>query len=666
MSIPADMKVDKVEYNGRVYYKGSFMGISVVMTEDNYYNATIVCKDNGISDFGQISRKYSYQKHFNAIKNACLFDMIDKKFVLKKQIDKAALQIPQTSSIDLNNEASIDMRYRDVCDEDLSFLVQSHTSETAWITGTYLHEFMFHNFLYNVDDEYSVTIDYIISLMNSELKARNIELEDKIHEQEQTINSIRIQHEESGRGHNHDTPGCIILRKIKGTEDCYKISSDTKTRTNTRKISQIFVNVFNPERTCLNLQFYIKSNVWPDCEWVCIDNNRKYGYKIKDMNKFADHISSVQFFDVSYPSEDILVKNALKSQKFRNSNLEADMFEIYCSINYGIKLSTYETTEQLSLSKKDTGLDLLDIKERRMGQCKNFIRTTLSENYLEQFLEFCRNYPDYKHELYINDRTEYSFNPSSFNIELDIIRVPYKEFIKWYYEKTEIFDDEHRYQAARRFINITKDEYLKLESFVVNALNDNDFLYFDEFIERVNKDFGGIVKNDVSFGRLFGHLYRHPNNYDRGFVKGLNDRPILVSIEKQIPDFYVDEREKLIQYIKNGMYTDEEINKVAVSIIGHEITSNKYLRTNHKIFVTTNGGDNLIRRTVNGKLTKVYELNENVYPNKYEELWEFIKPLLNRKESYASIAKLSNAHFHRYDGTDSIRRLIQMMSERFK
>ena len=141
MSTPADMKVDKVEYNGRVYYKGSFMGISVVMTEDNYYNATIVCKDNGISDFGQISRKYSYQKHFNAIKNACLFDMIDKKFVLKKQIDKAALQIPQTSSIDLNNEteidkealqnsqtSSIDIRYRDIDDTDILFHINTQSS----------------------------------------------------------------------------------------------------------------------------------------------------------------------------------------------------------------------------------------------------------------------------------------------------------------------------------------------------------------------------------------------------------------------------------------------------------------------------------------------------------------------------------------------------------
>ena len=107
------------------------------------------------------------------------------------------------------------------------------------------------------------------------------------------------------------------------------------------------------------------------------------------------------------PSTEILVGLYKSKAKSSSYNLKAKLFEVYCSEKYKIKLAPYEIGERISLFKKDNGLDLLSINDKRMGQCKYYTGSKpLNLGNLTQFLQFCRNYPSWAHELYISSEME--------------------------------------------------------------------------------------------------------------------------------------------------------------------------------------------------------------------------------------------------------------------
>lgn len=68
------------------------MDVSVVKTNDNFYNATKIVQDNGYHDFAQISRLKSWKSYYLLVKRIGKFD--EKTNLILPSFESAAVLQP--------------------------------------------------------------------------------------------------------------------------------------------------------------------------------------------------------------------------------------------------------------------------------------------------------------------------------------------------------------------------------------------------------------------------------------------------------------------------------------------------------------------------------------------------------------------------------------------
>lgn len=291
MNQNACIDIEELEYDGRTFYKSSFMDISVIRSDAMFYNATRICQDNGYSGFGQVSRLENWKRHFNAMLTHCKIDPISKKIT--------RMQILHSG------ETSENIKLIPLTEDDLIFEIKNQQGVHAWINGVYIHKWLFNHLLSMIDDDYALTIDEIVDLMDEELKLRNMTLEQKISEQEKTIETLKIKREESNRGHNNETPGCIFLRKSKTVPNAYKIWSSEIKKIHD-KTEHTINDVFNSKFTLSEFNFYARHEMLDGIKWksYCV-------IEIDDFDAVDLAIKQIQEFKVRPPSIEYLVNQCL-------------------------------------------------------------------------------------------------------------------------------------------------------------------------------------------------------------------------------------------------------------------------------------------------------------------------------------------------------------------
>ena len=666
MSSTAIQQLDKIQIDNREFYETDFMGIQVIRTNDGFYNATKICQDNGYTDFRQITRLPEWQRFVNDFKSVMKINRAtgDLHFVLGETNNKNSPADLQMSVSSLDNEE----KWSDIVDDDLMFEVKTRANEYKWAAGTYIRGDLVDKLLTKCNNIYAIQIGHYIRLVNEELHLRNITLETKIKEQEEELQIIRDLHDRSQRGHNSEVPGCIILRRINGYDNLYRISADTKERDDNWNWTYCFNGVYNPERTCSHLKWYIKSCVWDDVLYVSYATHSYSGAVINDIEAFRKHIEDAQLFkNINQPSTEILVGLYKSKAKSSSYNLKAKLFEVYCSEKYKIKLAPYEIGERISLFKKDNGLDLLSINDKRMGQCKYYTGSKpLNLGNLTQFLQFCRNYPSWAHELYISSEMEIT-SPIRDNKDITIIEVDDEEFNKWYESYTSDIDKQDVPEIIQSIVKCNKEQYKEAEEWLKNELAIHDYIYLDDVYPSIGQRFDIPIQGLNKFGAMFSHLYHRDRSSNR-LPRDNNNRSILVSIDKEVPKLTSNTskvpRELIIDIIGTKSMLMKDVLEEIYKRTGQKITFDNYLMRNFKdMFVLVNGKTKV--RYMNGHQTRVFELNMDTYPEGYLEIYNFIKeeqPNIDKKELVAKI----NERFHRLESFKSIDSFIHDLKERFE
>ena len=81
MSSRSGINIEEISYENRTFYRSTYMDVSVIRTNDGYYNATKICQDNGIDHFNKITRFKWWKTFETAIKSSCKINRNTNKII---------------------------------------------------------------------------------------------------------------------------------------------------------------------------------------------------------------------------------------------------------------------------------------------------------------------------------------------------------------------------------------------------------------------------------------------------------------------------------------------------------------------------------------------------------------------------------------------------------
>ena len=320
------------------------MDVTVIRTNDYFYNVTKILQDNGISAFGQINRFKWWKDYYAYVKQNVKFDYESKQFIL--QFDLQDEEPDAKSHQVLKNEIS---------DELFIFSVDRQENDHKWVSGTYVHEILINRILSHINNEYALKVSYLIGLINKELQLRNMMLNEKIKEQEKLIQELKDIHEKSNRGKNHDKPGCITCKPYRDLPNTYKIWYSEIPKVFHAPNEHIIYDVYNARDVMNILSTNSKNNVYDDVSYISANT-----LNFESMEVIENHIQDIQLFKSQPVNINTIISNLKKTYGCKCDQLKYKLFEVYCSIKYEMPVYLYEPCEKIGLSKQDKGLDLLD------------------------------------------------------------------------------------------------------------------------------------------------------------------------------------------------------------------------------------------------------------------------------------------------------------------
>lgn len=689
MSSTASINIEEIGYENRSFYRSTYMDVSVVRTKDGYYNATKICQDNGIRDIYDIMRFKWWKTFETAIKSSCKIDRNTNKIIpyfdsaeesstvnyrsnfssSKNDInieDKEDLLNGETSEINVDDseEESSSVKTHSnffsnesnqITNEDLYFEVKLRGNDTKWIAGTYIHEIMLNKLLMHVNDNYAIKISYLINMINEELRLRNITLEQKIVEKEEELKKLQELHANSNKSKVHDYPGCLILKHKHN--NVYKMSSwVVATRSDNIKNNEtVIYNIYNPDDAYREFDFYAKQGQLKNIKRV------SHGvYEIESLDNIYDAIEKIQNFLIEPPSIETILTNLKKSYKPNHFGFQGRMFEVFCSEKFKIPLFPHAPGEKLGLQKQDIGLDLLDMNNKIMGQCKYYITSTLSVNNMPRFIDFVETYHEYTHRLYVSSLTKLS--PKILEMKnIEVVIVDDDEFQSWYLDQiADVVED------INSKYNTPAHQWLK------NELESKPFLYVNDVISELNGKFKMNITCQHQFAELFCPIYRRlagSKSYARDTV---NDKAFISNPKHPIPiisdgkvvndpttstrliyltqDERQEERQFLIETIKYGQYTLDDLLPLFQERFGRP-TTNKSLSIHTDIFITLKRSDvtsyRYPKKKLGDKRVQIYELKDDILPEKWAVIKDFIATIQDQK--LEKQIELVNKEFHRYE-----------------
>ena len=592
-------------YKEHTYTKTTWNGVSVVRNESNKYNLTFVAKEAGYSDIAQITRNKYWKEYCSYI--------MDLKATAKLQV---------VENIDLSSYSLNDGAVQD---------------EYKWIKGSYYDEIYLNFFIMNVNNEYTAKVSILMMLMNKELKQRNITLNEKIKEyeskietdnahMEQRIKTLETVVKNSNAGRRHDRPGSIVIRKYEDGRYGIIYKFVNIERNNPRYKKDIVIpNIYNISDMKSLLYFYFN---YIDLPFISKNKDGDNTFDISNMDKLEEFIYDVQQnkVDIKYDINSI-IKHYLKTEPKRDRKFFGTMFEFYCSITYEIPIYKYSKSEQLSLPKMDKGLDLLDVDNKILGQCKLYQGTKLENNRIETFVDFCEcpDFDDWEKLLFVNSSAELSpsiVNNKSFIIEY-IDDAEFQDFLNDYGIKPDGTIEVKKATKQKTDNNSIADDIKKI-------LDEKQYIYFEDLQAYIYETYNVELTKGKLLSLCDGYFY-------------YNGRDALPTYEgKAIVRKIVDVNEYVKYFnetIGYGAYPKDEYFKELQEHFHDRYEDDWFSRQFKHLFETDNKG--YVRKTVD-KIPGVHVLmlKKDDRIDVYKEYF---------KENPNATCEEFNEHFHLYE-----------------
>ena len=151
-----------IKFNGEEFTETTYMGITVIIDSNGYYQANKICKDNK-KDF------YDWRRMGRTIE---LLEKYSKKLNIFIKIRNREFPVPKNTC-----------------------LLYKRTGEYHDFQGWYIHPKLINELAMWCDIDYAILINEIVDVINEEVKLRNITLEEKISEMKETVEALKIDKE---------------------------------------------------------------------------------------------------------------------------------------------------------------------------------------------------------------------------------------------------------------------------------------------------------------------------------------------------------------------------------------------------------------------------------------------------------------------------------------
>lgn len=526
--------------------------------------------------------------------------------------------------------------------------------------GTYIHPKLINVIALYADEEYGAKVDQAMILLNERHHLKQTKLTHEIKSLKDENEQLKIDLKNSNATIDHRLPGCVILKPVSGMEKTYHVTSDTIARHDDKWI--IYNGIYNPTDTANMLKLTAKYEIWSDITYISNSGapDHRSMLKIENIENIPKYIKDIQEFKFPKISSEKKIERCLKKRKTDTNIRRAKMFEVYCSIKYDIDMFCDGLGQKLSLTKQDRGLDLLDTEKRIMGQCKCYMspKTYVSMESIHMFIEYCTDFPEYRHNLYVNSKANITQDVLECN-DFDLILVDQDEFMEWYFDKTKFTT---KITALKNMISdINENEYLKAEEWLKNELKEKPFIYREDAIDYINSNFDMFISDKHVFGKMFSHLYKGKAHGLR-MPRDKDHRMMLIGLDK--PTFRGDpsiEISTIIDIIGPGQWRPEEFLNELKQRLGYEITS-RYLKSTGymNMFMTIVHRGLIVPRFVccDANKIRVFELKEEYYSTKSIEFKTFLEPLVKKMTTLTELVHMFNTRFHHYEGEKGLIKIL--------
>lgn len=528
---------EEFELNGKKFYRTTFFDISCIRCENGYYNFTKIAQDNGKRDIYEITR-YKYWKEY--------IDEFKKNY----RIEIKTMKITSTKYQTVNSRSG---EFMDITDENLSFTIRNQEGNRVFLNGVYMPKLLLHFFCEHVNKSYALKIADLISLIEEETHLRNITLEQKIEEQAALVESLKTRLHNCNRGFNHERPGSILILKQKynvskhetiqraierkraltgvdesqgelfrvrfsqlkqSNYDASKRNRDIKKGKEVIETRQM-LNIYNPLDIQRLFNHYANQGMLDGISFV--SRNYVIG-SFEAIEKAIKDISDFVIIASAPLSKDEAIRLSVdfaSRAKIPRHQIRSKLFEWFCAYKYCFKPFNREITERVGLYKNDVAMDLIDIRNKRIGQCK-YYKNKLPYSSLDTYLDACDSMMNYTAYLFINDECEVDEEIED-EISWEIIRVPTNEFEEFLNEVDAQLKElsENASLVSNSLSNKASDDEITLFKSIIGLSQMNK----DDLLSRFNK----LNKSDWSITQLYNAFNDHIIHKHGSYVDGLGN-----------------------------------------------------------------------------------------------------------------------------------------------
>ena len=170
-----EMNSNVITYNGEVFTRTDYNGISVLVDQDGYYNGSKICKDNG-TRYRDISKQQYWKDYIDAL-------------------ERLGINIPDP-------------------------LTRDRSTLPNEIRGTYIHPKLVNYLCIHVNLDYAVKVGELMDLINEQIHLKCSSLEEEIHSVREKIKKLKELAVPDGTNNR-------LLRVLKMDDNKYKVSADS-------------------------------------------------------------------------------------------------------------------------------------------------------------------------------------------------------------------------------------------------------------------------------------------------------------------------------------------------------------------------------------------------------------------------------------------------------
>lgn len=533
---------------------------------------------------------------------------------------------------------------------DMTKRNKGYTNEAK---GMYVHPLLIHPFAYYADIEYELKVSDLMDRINKEHHLREITLREKIKEQDILIKDLQEKWSNSNEFKSRKK-GSLLIQKNKTGDNSYDIrfmDVDISDKTKFPEFNNDIVigDIWNVHDLETVFKFYTrKGNI------DFIERTTGNHYNITDMDKVYEFVDMLRKFKFQLNMDvDRCINEYLSKHDSSEYGFKGHMFEFFCWKKFGHPIFKYERTESLGITKQDKGIDLLDIPNETIGQCKWYKPTTkLTMAKLQNFINFCKDedFNKWTKILFVNEDIIFEKMPPIGMCQLVFVsQKEFSEFLEPYishkHDTKPIIDKVSIPDIKKNLFikDLDEDVYQEMRKDVKDKLASVNFVYMNEMVKFINNKYSDKLSkflNERLFGQLFTDLYQK-TNHGRNIP---TDEHGIKILKRAIT--YDDEVKWINETLKYGQYIQDELVKLHNENFLTSYSVRQYVNRFGTLFVRKLDNNGIKQVRINGDVKTVFELN---LPDKNKVFKEF----LDKNGSLNDF----NKHFHRYESKISYARI---------